>query len=146
MKKFKNIAVATLATFMCLTSSIVVKAEDNSADDHSTNINYEVEESYKWEAPADIVFTNNIDTETKGGTVKVLENIIEGNKTLVISIGSGENFKITSLEGIERDYQVLKDSEVLSAGSRVLLIPSGVNDGSQDLDFELKGIVSSNQS
>lgn len=144
MIKFKNIAVATLATFMCLTSSMIVHAEDNSEDDHSTNLNYEVEESYKWEAPADIIFTNNIDAEAKGGTVKVLENIIAGDKTLIISIGSSENFKITSAEGVERDYRVKKDSEVLSAGSRVLIVPSGTNDGQQDLSFELQGIITGN--
>lgn len=145
--KIKHFTAATLAALMCLSSSMMnVFADDTSTDDHTTNINYTVEESYKWQAPADLIFTKNIDNEVLTGSVSVLENIIEATKTLVISIGPGEDFKLTSAEGATRDYTVSKDSEVLSAGSRVLLVPSGTYSGAQDLDFELQGVVSGNTS
>ena len=56
--KIKHFTAATLAALMCLSSSMMnVFADDTSIDDHTTNIGYTVDESYKWQAPADIVFT-----------------------------------------------------------------------------------------
>lgn len=145
LMKIKHLTIATMATLMCLSSSMMnVFADDTSTDDHTTNINYEVGESYKWQAPADLIFTKNVDNEVLTGSVSVLENIIEAGKTLVISIGPDEDFKLTSAEGAQRDYKVNKEAEVLSAGSKVLSVPSGTYDGAQDLDFELQGVVSGN--
>ena len=141
----KSFIAASMTTIMCLSINPVF-AVDASTDDHRTNINYYVEESYKWSAPADITFTTNIDSENKTGTVSVLENIIPGGKTLVISIGPDEDFKLTSVEGINRDYEVIKESETLSASSRVLLVPSGTNEDSQELTFTLQGVVGGNVS
>lgn len=141
MTKIKKYLVASLSMLMFLSP---VFAADNSTDDHETNIRYEVEESYKWSAPADITFTSNIDTETKTGTVSVIENIIPGDATLKISIGPDEVFKLTSDEGIKRDYKVLKESDELAASSLVLAVASGVNEATQDLNFALQGVVNGN--
>lgn len=130
---------------MCLCTNFAL-AQDNSTDDHLTNLTYTVEESYKWSAPSDFVFTTNVDAEIKTGTVSVMENIIAGGSTLKISIGPDEVFKLTSGEGSTRDYKLLKDSNELSAGSEVLAVPSGVNEATQNLNFELQGVVNGNTS
>lgn len=143
MIKFNKYLVASIATLMCLSP---VFAADTSTDDHSTNLNYTVEQSYKWTAPADITFATNIDTETKSGTVTVIENIIAGNETLKISIDSNAVFQIESAEHSIRNYKVLKDSDELSAGSLVLEVPSGTNEATQDLNFVLQGVVKDNTS
>lgn len=141
MIKIKKYLVASLLMLMFLSP---VFAADTSTDDHITNINYEVAESYKWSAPSDFVFTTNVDAEIKTGTVSVMENIVAGGSTLKISIGPDEVFKLTSNEGSTRDYKLLKGSNELSAGSEVLAVPSGINEATQDLNFALQGVVSGN--
>lgn len=91
MIKFKKYLVAPLATLMCLSP---VFATETSEDDHLTKLNYTVDQSYKWSAPADITFTTNIDKESRTGAVSVTENIIAGNETLKISIASDADFQI----------------------------------------------------
>ena len=143
MIKFKKYLVVPLATLMCLSP---VFAANTPEDDHLTKLNYTVDQSYKWSAPADITFTTNIDRESKTGAISVTENIIAGNETLKISIASDAVFQIKSKEDSIRNYKVLKDSNELSAGSLVLEVPSGINAATQDLNFELQGVKSGNTS
>ena len=143
MIKFKKYFVTSMATLMCLSP---VFAADTPEDDHLTNLSYTVDQSYKWSAPADITFTTNIDRESKTGAISVTENIIAGNETLKISIASDAVFQIKSKEDSIRNYKVLKDSDELSAGSLVLEVPSGRNEATQDLNFELQSVKSGNTS
>lgn len=139
MKKILGMLLAC----MCLCTNLVMAADgpDTSTDDHVTKLTYEVSVSYKWSAPADFSFTDNVDAETKQGTVSVIENIIPGDATLKISICPDETFKLTSGEGATRDYKVLKGEAILDKGSLVLAVPSGVNDDDQELNFTLVGVV-----
>ena len=124
-----------LVSLMTLLVCVLPVAASN---DHSTELSYTVEEAYEWSAPADITFTNNINSESKTGSVSVTQNIIAGNKKLQIKIASGEDFKLTSAAGDFRTYQVKKGSDVLAAGAVVLEVASGVNTSSQELSFALQ--------
>lgn len=139
--------ILTLGLSLAMIASLGVTnvfAADNSTDDHVTNITYEVGETYKWTAPADITFTmnsNNLDVKT--GTLSVEENVIAGDKRLSISVND-QDFKVVTPAGAERTYKIYKGSdnsgtEVLR-NTEVLTVANGVNTGSQQLAFELQNV------
>lgn len=141
--KIKNkILTSALCLGMVASMASPVFAADNSTDDHKTNFTYEVTETYKWEAPADITFDANTNTNSKTGTLSVLENVIPGGKKLSIKITDGQAFKITSAEGIERDYTVTgATAGSLAVGGTVLEVNAGTNTGSEELTFALQGVT-----
>ena len=105
-----------------------------------TTLNYDVTEQYTWTAPADIEFTTGTNgSEIKSGTVEVTENIIPDNKVLKISIKSDQILELSDVANPDnrRAYTVKKGDTVINAGSPVLKVKSGVNNGSADLDFQM---------
>ncbi len=112
-----------------------------SAENDSTQLNYTVESSYTWAAPANITFQNNINSEAKTGTLSVTENIIENGKKLHIIIDPAEDFLLTSTAGDTRTYVVKKGSSPLAAGATVIDVLAGTNTGSQELSFELQSVT-----
>ncbi|MDY2731299.1 MAG: hypothetical protein SOV49_03220 [Erysipelotrichaceae bacterium] len=141
--KIRN-KILTSALCLGMVASMVspVLATDNSTDDHLTNISYTVDETYKWAAPADITFDLNSNTNEKTGTLEVTENVIAGGKKLQIKITDGQEFKITSAEGIKRDYTVTgATAGALSVGSVALEVNAGTNTGSDTLTFALQEVA-----
>lgn len=58
----------------------------------NTTINYVVAESYTWSAPADFSFTQNVNTESKNGTVSVTKNVIGSKKKIQIGVDPNATF------------------------------------------------------
>lgn len=112
-----------------------------AAESQNTEINYTVAESYTWTAPAAITFTNNINTETKSGTLSVSENIITAGKTLTIKIANNEDFLLTGPQGDTRAFTVKKGSDTIAAGGTVLTVAAGTNTGTANLDFILTSVT-----
>lgn len=138
----KKLITLLLSVLMIATCSMTVFAADTSTDDHKTNLSYTVDETYKWAAPADITFDVNENTDSKTGTLEVTENVITGGKKLQIKITDGQEFKITSVEGIKRDYTVTgATAGALSVGGVALEVNAGTNTGSDTLTFALQEVA-----
>lgn len=132
----KKICLVLLTALM-----IILPVFAQASDSHQTTLNYEVGESYTWQAPADITFTTNINNESKAGTVQVTSNVIGAGKKLVISIDSNEDFLMTAASGSDtRAYKVFAGQTEKAAGASVLEVLAGTNTGSQELSFQLQSV------
>lgn len=145
MKIRNKILTSALCLGIVASMASPVFAADNSDDPtntHHTDITYTVEESYKWSAPADFSFTANQYSETKTGEVKILENIIEGGKTLNIKINGDADghFKVKSAEGIVRNFEMNKndaDGAAVNVNDIVCSAAAGTNTHTETLAFTL---------
>ena len=109
----------------------------------STQVNYTVNESYSWTAPADIAFTANSNgSEVKAGTVNVTKNTIGSGKTLKIGIASDQTFELTDTANSsnKRTYTVKDGSTALSAGSEVLAVAAGTDTASKSLSVQMTSV------
>lgn len=146
MKKYtgKVLAATMAASMMVPMMGMNVFAADASTKSGTTNVKYDVQESYTWSVPTEIDFTNSATVTTNGDSGKtqnvcVTKNIIPEKKKLHIIVSSNNKFTITSAEGKILNYTVkVGDStEALTAGGTVLDVNAGTNTGNAVLKFEL---------
>ena len=145
MKIRNKILTSALCLGMVASMASPVFASDTSEnpdDTHHTDITYTVTQSYKWSAPADFSFTANQYSETQTGEVKILENIIEGGKTLNIKINGDADghFKVKSAEGIVRNFEMNKndaDGAAVNVNDIVCSAAAGTNTHTETLAFTL---------
>lgn len=123
-------------------------------DTKSTNVKYEVTQSYEWSVPSEIDFDKDkgINQSVSGtvknsgeNKVKVTKNVIaEGKQLNITATGSGTNGAFTIKNGDKGTetlvYTVTKDSDTagINAGDTILSVDSGTNTGDVALTFTLK--------
>ena len=146
MKKYaRKVLAATMAVSMMVPMmGMNVFAADANTTKGTTNVKYDVQESYTWSVPAEIDFTKNATVTTSGESgntqnVCVTKNVIPETKKLHIVVSSSNNFTSASKEGKILNYTVkVGDStKALSAGGTVLDVKAGTNKDSAVLKFEL---------
>lgn len=142
--KYRFISNAVLSAVLLMggAMSSPVLAENTNAG--STQINYTVDESYAWTAPANITFTADSNgSEVKAGTVNVTKNTIGSGKTLKISIASDQVFELADANNPsnKRSYTVKDGTNDLSAGSEVLAVEAGTDTGSKNLNVQLYSVA-----
>lgn len=111
----------------------------------NTTINYVVAESYTWSAPADFSFTQNVNSESKNGTVSVTKNVIGSKKKIQIGVDPNATFELADTADAtnKRTYTLKKNDAsqtALAKGSTVLEVNAGTNTGSQGVIFGLNGV------
>lgn len=150
MKKYaRKVLAATMAVSMMVPMmGMNVFAADANTTKGTTNVEYNVQESYKWSVPTKITFTSdNTEITTSGTTgatqdVQVTQNIIPNNKKLVISV-TNNDYKIQTTDGASLNYKVSvkgtgnQYNELTSTKKDVLSVDAGTNTGSATLKFEL---------
>ena len=146
MKKYaRKVLAATMAVSMMVPMmGMNVFAADANTTTGTTNVKYDVQESYTWSVPAEIDFTKNATVTTNGESgntqnVCVTKNVIPETKKLHIVVSSTNTFTIASKEGKTLNYTVkVGDSaQALKAGGTVLDVKAGTNKDSAVLKFEL---------
>ena len=146
MKKYaRKVLAATMAVSMMVPMmGMNVFAADVNTTKGTTDVKYNVQESYTWSVPTEIDFTNKATVTTSGESGKtqnvcVTKNVIPETKKLHIIVSSSNQFTITSVEGKTLNYTVkVGDStQALTAGGTVLDVNAGTNEGSAVLKFEL---------
>ena len=98
MKKYaRKVLAATMAVSMMVPMmGMNVFAADANTTKGTTNVKYDVQESYTWSVPTEITFTSaNTEITTSGTTgvtqnVQVTKNIIPNKKKLVISVTNND--------------------------------------------------------
>lgn len=111
----------------------------------NTTVKYVVAESYTWSAPASFSFTDNINTESKNGTVSVTKNVIGSKKKIQIGVDPNAVFELadTADANNKRTYTLKKNDTnktALAKGSVVLEVNAGTNTGSQGVIFGLNSV------
>ena len=146
MKKYaRKVLAATMAVSMMVPMmGMNVFAADVNTTKGTTDVKYNVQESYTWSVPTEIDFTNKATVTTSGESGKtqnvcVTKNVIPETKKLHIIVSSSNKFTITSVEGKTLNYTVkVGDStQALTAGGTVLDVNAGTNEGCAVLKFEL---------
>ncbi len=135
MRKYAGKATAAAMAAAMMVSMMGVTAFAAEPDTKSTDVKYEVTQSYKWSVPSEVEFTQ--DTKVVSDQkVEVTENIIPAGHSLQIALNEDNTFKITSNEEAVLSYTVT-GKQNLNAGDAVLKVKAGVNSGEQALTFTL---------
>lgn len=132
-----------LSASILLGSSLGTPVFAENTTTGSTQVNYTVDESYDWTAPADIVFTSNSNgSEVKTGNVNVTKNTIGSCKMLTIGIASDQTFELTDTANSsnKRTFTVKDGSTALSAGSEVLSVEAGTDTASKNLSIQMTSV------
>lgn len=150
MKNFKNLLLAAataLAAVVAPTTNVFAQEVTGTTEPTSatTDVDYLVEESYKWQVHAGIDFDKNAGVNThvvrEGNKVSVTENVIPEGKKLNIKIaGSGDAgaFTITNGGGEVLTFHANNGgAEDIAVNGDVLNVNSGTNTGETSMKFTL---------
>ena len=155
MKCTKVLCATAVAATMIATMGSSVWASEASTNKTSdkTTVTYNVDKSYAWTVPSQIIFTAGEDEDkaTQTGEVKVTKNVIGQGETLKITAagngggndtnGSGNSFVIKNEENTSLDYTVKSsdnsgETSIISGG-KVLSVVAGTKEKTATLTFEL---------
>lgn len=138
--KSKRIVSMILSGLMIVPSVIPVLASDVQ----TTNVYYNVDQTYTWSIHSDIDFGKDAGADTTvesdSNVVQVTENVIAEGSHLYISIeGSGTDraFTISERNGTNLDYDVYNGTTKVVTGENILSVEAGKNSDSADLKFVL---------
>ncbi len=138
--KSKRIASMILSGLMIVPSVMPVLA----SDEQTTNVYYNVDQTYTWSVHSDIDFGKDAGAgttvESDSNVVRVTENVITEGSHLYISIkgsGTDRTFTISERNGTNLDYDVYNGTTKVATGENILNIEAGNNADSAELRFVL---------
>lgn len=142
--KYKIIPNVVLSAFLLMMGIMSAPVFAENINTGSTDITYNVAESYTWSAPSDITLTEDSNgSKEETGTVNVTQNTIGYGKALNVNISNDQVFELvdTANPSNKRTYTVKDGTTELSAGSKVLSVSSGTATGLKKLTVQLDGMT-----
>lgn len=140
MKRFakKVLAATTAASMMVSMSGISVCASDATLDTKTTNVTYEVTQSYSWSVPSIITLGTTEATDTVSASDCILPS---GTKLQITAAGSGTGgaFTVATDGGQPLAYTITVGSaaDAIASGGEVLAVNAGSTSGTAPLKFKL---------